>query len=85
MDLIIERSAFKVLIRIQPKLAAAIRDTLSRIAEQPYAHHANVTRLKGVRDSFRLRHGDWRVIYRIDRAGQQVVVEEVTTRGDAYR
>jgi hypothetical protein len=40
---------------------------LEAIAEQPFAKHANVERIKGETEAFRLRQGDWRAKYRIDR------------------
>ena len=85
MELVFGRQAIKKLGRMQPKVAKAIRDELDAIAADPFAKHANVTALQGVKDGFRLRHGDWRVLYRLDRERQQMVVELVKPRGDAYR
>ncbi len=70
---------------MHPKAAAAIRASLDAVATEPFAHHANVKPLTGVKDSFRLRHGDWRVLYRVDRASRTVYVEWVKLRGGAYR
>jgi mRNA interferase RelE/StbE len=83
--LLIEKAAARALARMPPKVAAAIRASLDAIAADPFAHHANVKLLTGVKDSFRLRHGDWRVLYRVDRASQTVYVEWVKSRGGAYR
>ena len=44
----------------QKRIVAKIKE----IAADPYARHNNVTRLQG-RDSYRLRIGDWRVIYEL--------------------
>jgi mRNA-degrading endonuclease RelE of RelBE toxin-antitoxin system len=38
-----------------------------------------------VKDGFRLRHGDWRVLYWVDRAAQAVRVTAVKPRGEAYK
>jgi mRNA interferase RelE/StbE len=34
---------------------------------------------------FRLRHGDLRVIYILDRAGDSVVIAHIGPRGDVYK
>jgi mRNA-degrading endonuclease RelE of RelBE toxin-antitoxin system len=46
---------------------------------------ANVTRLKGEQGLFRLRQGDWRAVYRVDRAAQEVRVLVVEKRSEVYR
>ena len=83
--LVIGKAAARMLVRMHPEAAAAIRASLDAIAADPFAHHANVKPLTGVKDSFRLGHGDWCVLYRVDRASQTVYVEWVKQRGGAYR
>jgi mRNA interferase RelE/StbE len=85
MELLIEKHAARRLARLPPKLARAILTELRSIATSPFASHANVKRLKGEKDHFRLRHGDWRALYRLDREGQRMIVEAVVPRGSAYR
>lgn len=85
MELLYGRQAAKKLARIQPKIAKAIRNQLAAIAADPFASHMNVTALQGVKDGFRLRHGDWRVLYRLDREQRTMLVELVKPRGDAYK
>ena len=77
--------AAKMLGRMQPKRAKAIRAALEAVAADPFAQHANAKPLAGVRDGFRLRHGDWRILYRLDREAGTMVVELVKPRGDAYK
>jgi mRNA interferase RelE/StbE len=85
MELVYGRQAAKMLGRIQPKVGSAIRNQLEAIAKDPFARHANVKALEGVKGGFRLRHGDWRVLYRLDREQQKMFVELVKSRGDAYK
>ncbi len=85
MELIFDRRAEKALRRIQPRTAAAIIAALERIAADPFARHSNVKPLVGGQDGFRLRHGDWRALYRLDRAAGRMIVEIVGARGDVYR
>ena len=85
MDLIVHWRAEKALGRIQPKTRQAITAALERIAAAPFASHPNVKPLAGTRDGFRLRHGDWRVLYRIDQAANRMIVDTVGPRGDVYK
>jgi len=79
------KSAIKTLRRIQPKKAKAIRDAVEEIAADPFAPHANVTAMQGEQDAFRLRAGDWRVVYRVDREVEILNVVRVAPRGKVYK
>ena len=79
------RIAARALDRMQPKVARAIANSPDAIAADPFAHHANVELLSGGKDEFRLRHGKWRILYRLDRKAQRVIVEVVDTRGEVYK
>ena len=84
MELLIEKDAVRALARMQPRIAEAILRELRGVAEDPLAAHRNVKRLRGDRLYYRLRHGDWRALYRIDIERQQMIVEAVLPRGSAY-
>jgi mRNA interferase RelE/StbE len=56
---------------------------IAAIAEAPYAPHPNVTKLQG-RDGYRLRIGDWRVIYELDDGRFILLALELDTRGGIY-
>ncbi len=62
--------------RIEAKLRA--------IAEDPYAQNQNVTKLKG-KPGYRLRVGDWRVIYKVIDDQVIILVLKVGPRGEIYR
>ena len=62
--------------------APAARRDRSRSLRQ----NADVKRYKeGGPNSFRLGHGQWRAIYRIDREAQEMQVQIIDTRGSVYR
>ncbi len=85
MELVIAKRAANKLRRIQPKTARAILSELNAIAADPFKPHRNVERPKGVQDGFRLRHGDWRILYRIDdRKAGRMIAGVVKPRGEAY-
>ena len=74
--------ARKALRKMQPKKARRILDAMARLAENPDRHDLDVKRLAG-REGFRLRVGDWRVIYTKD--GAVLAVERIGPRGGIYR
>jgi len=85
MKVVIARDPAKVLSRMQPAKARDIRQALDRIAADPVAPNNNLVPLKGVANGFRLRVGDWRVSYTLDRAAEVIDVFEIAPRGGAYR
>lgn len=85
MKLVIEKQAVKRLMRLPPNARAVMYERLGAIAENPFANHANVTALKGEKDRFRLRQGDWRAVYTVDRDANEVRVLLIEPRGSVYR
>jgi mRNA interferase RelE/StbE len=78
------RSANKALRAVPRDIAQRIRDRLSEIAEDPYAKHPNVFKLQN-RPGYRLRVGDWRVIYEIEGEKMIILVLRIGPRGEVYR
>jgi len=70
--------------KIPRNVAKMIREKLESIAANPYAEHANAKKLQG-RDGYRLRVGDWRVIYDIQNDKLVILVFKVAPRGEVYR
>jgi len=85
MKLVFERAAVRALRRVPVKVARAILIDMEAIAAAPFGRHPQSKPLRGTADGFRLRHGDWRVLYRVDRKTDTVFVEAVKTRAEAYR
>ena len=85
MELVWSRRASKGLAILPVKARAAMTDRLKAIAADPFARHANVEPLKGERDTFRIRQGEWRAVYQIDRGADQVRVVTVAARREVYR
>jgi mRNA interferase RelE/StbE len=70
---------------MQPAKAKDIRQALTRAAADPSARNPNLRPLKGVPNGFRIRVGDWRVSYTLDRGAGALDVFEIAPRGGAYR
>lgn len=75
------KSALKTLRRIPANVAATIRGKVEQYAKAPASLAANVTKLQG-RDGYRLRVGDWRVIF--DENGNVLQILEIGPRGGIY-
>jgi mRNA interferase RelE/StbE len=75
------RSAEKELRRLDPPIRSRVLAALDRLAVDDRS--LDVRRLTGS-EHFRLRVGDWRVIFDYDRDSQTVLVRHVLPRGRAY-
>lgn len=75
------RSAEKELRRLDPPIRSRVLSALDRLAADDRS--LDVRRLTG-NEHFRLRVGDWRVIFDYDRDTQTVLVRHVLPRGRAY-
>ena len=62
-------------------MASRIRDAVTRYADTDYG---DVGKLSGV-DRFRLRVGDWRIVFALQEGGRVMIVMRVLNRRDAYR
>ena len=76
--------ATKTLRRMPNNVAKTIVRKIDQLAKSPYAPNNNVTRLKGVR-GYRLRVGDWRVLYEIHDDVLVVEIIKIGPRGGIYR
>lgn len=64
--------------------ASLIREKLEQVAVDPFAAYPNAKKLQG-REGYRLRVGDWRVIYEVKKKEVVIIVLKVAPRGEVYR
>lgn len=83
-EVVYNKQAKRALLKLPGKVAGRIRQKLSIIAQNPYDQHNNVTKLKD-RPGYRLRVGDWRVIYKILDDQVCILVVKIAPRGSIYR
>lgn len=79
----IKAKARRVLDRMARDVRERVMERVETLADDPFAAGLDVKRLKGF-DGYRLRVGDWRVIYRLDRSRIVVLVLAIAPRGDVY-
>jgi mRNA interferase RelE/StbE len=77
------RDAVRALLRMPRDEARRVRGKLDRLARDPHAM-PNVKQLTG-HPGFRLRIGDWRVLYLLHDERIVIHVIRIARRGDAYR
>jgi mRNA interferase RelE/StbE len=82
--IVFTKQAAKSLLIIPRVTASLIREKLTQISNNPYAPHPNATKLQG-RSGYRLRVGDWRVIYEIRKDELVIIVLKIAPRGEVYR
>lgn len=68
--------------RLQGPMRERIRATIDALAAEPRPHGA--VKLVG-RDDFRIRVGDYRIVYAVDDAERTVLVARIAHRREVYR
>lgn len=73
----------RVLEKGNRQVAARIVEAIARLGSDPRpANHA--TELRGTTSAYRIRVGDYRVVYDVDDSQQLVTVGRIAHRRDAY-
>jgi addiction module toxin, RelE/StbE family len=76
--------AAKSLLKMPRNTANLIREKLEQVAIDPFTSIPDAKKLQG-RDGYRLRVGDWRVIYEIQKEEVVIIVLKIAPRGEVYR
>ncbi len=83
MDIRYSKKATKYLLKLQPKKAKKILDVVKHIAARN-TEGLNITTMHGL-DAYRVRVGDFRVIYEIRDEELILIVIKIGVRGDVYK
>ena len=78
----IKPSARKELEALSGTLLGRVVNRIESLRETP--RPAGCKKLKGYKDQWRIRIGDWRVVYIIDDAAKIVRVTRIAHRGEVY-
>ena len=82
--IIFAKEAQKALMRLPRDTAFLVRQKLEQLAVDPYAPNMNARKLQN-RAGYRLRIGDWRVIYEVQNDELVILVLKIAPRGEVYR
>ena len=77
------RSTKKDLRKLPPKEVARIVEAVDALSSEPFPF--GVEKLKGSEHSYRIRVGDYRVVYEVFADLKLVEIERVKNRKDVYR
>jgi mRNA interferase RelE/StbE len=77
------RSAGKELDRLDPPVAKRVMSAIEKLAQNP--RPPGCVKLHGSQDEWRIRIGDWRVVYSVNDKTKTVDVAAVRHRSDVYR
>ncbi|MCB1325692.1 MAG: type II toxin-antitoxin system RelE/ParE family toxin [Spirochaetales bacterium] len=81
-DVQIKRSAEKEFRALPEQLRSRIGSALQSLAAEPFPTGAKKLRN---RNDFRIRVGDYRILYTVDEVAQQIFVVAIGHRKDIYR
>ena len=82
--IVFTKQADRALRKMSRHTARLIREKLDQLAQDPYARNPNLTKLQG-RSGYRLRVGDWRIIYELEDDRLVILVLKIAPRGEVYR
>ncbi|MBS0271107.1 MAG: type II toxin-antitoxin system RelE/ParE family toxin [Proteobacteria bacterium] len=76
--------ALKALLKMPKNQALLIRNKINALKADPYVKNSNVKKLQGI-EGYRLRVGDWRIIYHVDHKVLKILVIKIASRGGVYK
>lgn len=81
---LVEEAAQRDLRRLDPQVARRVRQRLLELEQNP--RPPGVTKLQNVRPTrYRVRVGNWRILYSVDDQAKEVRVYRIKPRSQAYR
>jgi mRNA interferase RelE/StbE len=81
--LLIKSSAERDLRKLPPTIFQRVNEKILALRDDPYP--PGVRKLVGAIEGWRIRVGDYRILYQIDAAAQTVTIVRVKHRREVYR
>lgn len=82
-ELLIERRAEKDLKKLDANLFSVVAEKIKPLSENP--HPPGSRKLSGSQNDWRIRIGDYRVLYEIDTKSRTIKIMRVKHRREVYR
>ena len=79
----VKQKAYKELARIQPSIGTRILNSIEALISNPRPRQSR--KLAESENSYRLRVGDYRIIYKINETEKLITVFRIAHRREAYR
>ena len=82
-NIIFKPSVKKDLKRLDRKLVGRIIDRIARLGDEPLCRGA--IKLSGSKFLYRIRVGEYRIVYQVDSLSREIVIHYVRHRREVYR
>lgn len=82
-QVVIVPSAEKAIRKLHPAMIRRVDRTIDKLKTNP--RQAGSIKLQGSKEGWRIRVGDWRIVYDIDDAAKKVFISRVRHRSEAYK
>lgn len=79
------KDAGKYLKKLDNKTKERIKKSLLILSRNPYDRSLDIKKLAGFKDSYRLRIGKYRALYKIFKNELVIFIFELDSRGDVYK
>jgi len=81
--IIFRNHALKQMKKIPRRINLQFKYKIEKIRDYEN-HHIQITKLTGQKDIYRIRQGDYRLIFKVDNSNNTIIVLNVSHRKDAY-
>lgn len=78
----VSHAAHRQIGRLHEQTQERVSEAITRLADNPRPHGAKKLT---AREGYRVRVGDYRILYQIDDRDKAVIIYRVMARGDVYR
>ena len=82
-NVILKPSVEKDLRRLPKKLVPRVMERIEKLKDEPFPHGA--TKLEGADRLYRVRQGDYRIVYEVDTDAKQITILYLRHRSEVYR
>ena len=79
------KSVQKQLNKLSDKIFLQISTKIRQLSANPYSPFLDVKKLKDLEDEYRLRAGDYRIVYKIENGQFVILIISVAHRKDVYK
>lgn len=79
------RSARKEFDQLPKKIQGKVLEVLDVLGRNPYSELLQIKKLKGAEGLYRVRIGDYRIVYSVESQQLTVLVIKIGNRKDVYR
>lgn len=77
--------ARKAYLKLPNKARLSIDAKLEALSQAPFAKHHDVKHLIGLKNCYRLRVGEWRIVYRLQTDILMIEIIKIAHRREVYR